>query len=1420
MNNLGSNIYVDTWERPRISNEIMYEEEEKQGVVVNNYLKELEKYKKQLEDNQTEYSLKISELENRLKGAESLTQILTDKDDLNTQEIQVLKNSKQSLQDQIELLNENVREISIKLGTAESDLKIRESKLIILEKQIGELSELNTNYAYELENNFKDSSKKEEKIYNENLIKLKQLQEENLKLSFQLRNTEKAQELAIKTKILENERKLDNQLNDLKQELMMLRAEQQNNERIIKTQHEELIAKDSKLLSVQNENTVKSKQIMDFYSEKKNLQGELHALKNTLELSENNVKLSLLNNIKESAQDVEGNIEYINLNNKYQALNKENILLKSQVKSLQNIEKVNDTFAQSSLKKQIKEQMEKIGTLEKEITNLEKKIIDNDSDLKTKKEVIEQLKNTIETMQKNIDKMSLLIKSKDKELTQNKKQLSELESNILAKDLEIFNLTKQIETMETKLNLGSNDADIRILKEKLNKLQEDLGTQKKEYEEIIEKSNLQVKEKINIIKTNTEELTKLRDEKTDLETRMKTIMWDLEDKNKKISILQEQSSDFQMKIEEVQNNLNLERTEKNAIINKLEVYVQESNNMANLYEAQNLEFKRENQYFRTQIENYNHVIFNTNYQNQKLEEINNDLTKANQNMQIISNDLHNKIQLNNEMEQNDLQLTEEINSYYNLYREDYDSFYIAANEQILNLRQFTMRYITPLLDFLDSFFLLQKAHLLFAKNAHHGFMEGIKQYVDIQYDELTRSKKRLSNFKSQMKKEDLHIALNSYYQTLSIITAYQKKLKDTPQLVVLETYFNQLYSSLFNLKEISQNSLKKVKSKSSVVAIETILGLCYTNETSLEILKNIIKDTNLAWISFSNVVNKIITGVQSFKKHSEEIVQLQLDMVETINFISPSFNNVGNLGCELLMFIKNALIELEDINYGKSRNTLIVNHKNLKKVWEIFDNNGKSELQSQMTYLATLYNLKKVFAMTFIKEKLLKEPDGRDFILSYPARTENEVGILDACFANVSTINNFETGYTLKFGNNNMISNKENKIEVLEILKNASISKEVFFLWMYTMIDRMIIKLEVLSNSNIFVNAYSNEDMNSTFLSIAKNMMYTDFNSQMNFTTGDGVSFFMFQKAFYFIFSNLSVLTSDRQLNNELKIKRKNPIRYLKESFKKVSDKFITSPIQAKDEIIQSVYNTGTKLIDKIKQVKNYSKNTFQNLTHFYLAKGLDALKNVPSKIGQFKTGLVDFVKKQYTRFIPVNKIPSPTNIKPFYTQGTIGDQDIKSEQEIRVIDENMYASVVEQNILEKNLLTGVKKSELNLSLKENDEYDELLEDQYDDDVSTQDDAPEEYTERLNDIDNLQNNHFVSQQRNDHIVKMVQNLKTFKSLPSAKGKNGFQTPQNLDELNIEKPQTIRKLNFSKLGQAGYVSEFNQKFNLSNKANTL
>lgn len=54
-------------------------------------------------------------------------------------------------------------------------------------------------------------------------------------------------------------------------------------------------------------------------------------------------------------------------------------------------------------------------------------------------------------------------------------------------------------------------------------------------------------------------------------------------------------------------------------------------------------------------------------------------------------------------------------------------------------------------------------------------------------------------------------------------------------------------------------------------------------------------------------------------------------MVETINFISPSFNNVGNLGCELLMFIKNALIELEDINYGKSRNTLIVNHKNLKK---------------------------------------------------------------------------------------------------------------------------------------------------------------------------------------------------------------------------------------------------------------------------------------------------------------------------------------------------------------------------------------------------------------------------------------------------------------------------------------------------------
>ena len=1404
MKNLGKNIYVEPQfqERPILPGILINEEMQNNALSV---LRDLESLKKEYQKREEEYAQQMLELKNKLEETQNLTQLLTNKDETNQREIASLTNIQQSLQDEITTLTETMNLIKVKVATTESELIIRQKKLEESEKNLQSLTSSNQQYARDLEEILKNQSIKEKKTISKYMEEIKLLQKKNQDLAFNLSNVEKNQEITIKTKIFENESKIKDEMSKLRIELATVRGQYESEKNLLKNAHDEILSKETSIKSLIHDNKKQLNEIRDYYSEKSKLEQELYSLKMALDVATQQLQTNLLS--RSIVNDSSGDSQM--LQTAIERIAKEKDLM---IKNINDQNKLNSETQQDEIRKLnkiISEQKENILELEQKKAAIETKLYSKDTEYKEKMTSIDSFKLKITELQKKIDDQSLLIKKKDKELGEKTILINEQISKIAALNFEINNLKKEREDMK-KSSSNTTTIEVEQLERKLKLKEIELNTLQNEY---TFKINEMSKEKINSfteLENKQKKINELQEEKDDLEIKISMQNDVLNTKANEILTLKEEISNYVGKIQELSSNVKIQTEEKKKISLQFESLVQQITTITQQYESQSQAFKNENEFLKTRIKNCEMLIGSYDYKNSELEAINTQLIETNKNIQIVTSDLHEKINQSNMNELNDQNIANELQNLYDIYSVDYDNFFNASNEQITNLTLYTKKYTDPLLNYLEAFFTVQKIHLTFARQAQDSIKKGVQKLIDKNYEDLTKSNIRISDFKSAMKKEDLTIALNSYYQTMAIVNSYYKKLDSMPNISNLYSYYNIVYASLQNLLEKAKMSQAKVKSPAHSTSINLIIGLCNKNDSSLGIIKQTFDNITQMMGQFEKFVIQLVYKLNDLKKGNEEIISVHVDLANTLNFIQPSFNSVGQCGNELLMFVKNLKTEIKDQSYGKNRNSLVIKQDILKQAITHLGTNFKSPVQNDLTCLSHLYNLRKFFAKIFCIKKLQTLNDGETYELP---NIKNQIQVLDSCFANVEPSNFYHSGYTINIDNTFYKVNEQNNIHVSNLIVNNDITREALFLWMSSVLLRSIIKLENYSKSNIFVNNYKNTRFDNMMNDIYSYVNNTDLTLTANNQTGDIYNFLNFQKLIFYVFSNLACMKSESLIKNELK-SRQIGIKYLLESEKRNNEILgtnINPIVQTPEAFIIDTYK-DQNLQNKLKRIQNFPKLTFSNLTSCIL--GIRNINYDSQKVDlkKIRETVVDYLIKGSQRFYDSSTIPH-NNKTFFFTEGTIGEKEIKEDQfEMNTGENKIIANLIDQNKLEKSLLIGVKKNELaNLENKIED-FNELPPEMLTiDDISTVEELPEDYLEKINMIDDIGSEQMASNFRNHTVTTLLETPEEFKNVQKTDGHFSLNMPK-LDLLDVAKPKSYRSIkNFNALGQNNFRAEFEPIF---------
>lgn len=1412
MKNLGKNIYVEPQlrERAYLPGILINEEMQENASSV---LRDLENLKKDYEKREEEYTTQMIALKNQLEETQTLTQLLTNKDLTSQKEIESLTSMKQVLQEEIGTLNETISLIKIKMATSESELNARQRKLEESEKNLQSLTSSNQKYARELEEILKNQSIKEKKTIEKYMNDIKALQKKNQELTFTLADVEKNQEINIKKIIFDNETKIREEMGKLRIDLATVRAQSESEKILLKNAQDEILSKETTIKSLQNDNKKQSNEIREFYDEKSKLEQELFSLKMTLDAAQNQLQTTLLS--RALANDTSGDSQ--NYQSALNHLNSEKELL---IKNIENQSRLNTQTQQAEiyrLNRVISDQKLKIDALERTKVTVESKIFSKDQEYKEKMNTIDTFKKQIQELQKKIEEQSLIIKKKDTEIFNQTTAINEYINKISNLNLEINNLKNEVKEIRFNSLMTINlEADELEKKLKLKELE--LATLKNEYTLKITEMSQEKSTTFSELEIKQQKITALEEEKNDLQYKIGVQSEALKNKSVEIITLKEEIKNYIGKIEELSTNMNIEIEDKRKISVQFETLVQQINTITQQYESQSISFRNENEYLRTRIKNAETLIGTYDFKNAELETINAQLNETNKNIQLVTGDLQEKINQNNLNELNDKSVADELQKLYDIYSIDYDNFYNASNEQITNLALFSKKYTDPLLNYLEAFFTIQKIHLTFARQAGNSIKKGIDVIIDKTYENLNQSKTRISNFKSTMKKEDMTIALNSYYQTMAIVNSYYNKLGAMPNIENLYTYYSTVYASLQNLLEKSKISQANVKSPAHSQSIGLIIGLCHKNDTSLGIIKQTFDHITQIISNFEKFVIQLVSKLNELKKENEEIISVHVDLANTLNFIQPSFNNVGVCGNELLMFVKNLKTEIKDQNYGNNRNSIVIKHDVLKEAITHLESNYKSPIQNDLTCMSHLYNLRKFLAKTYCTKKLQTLNEGEIYELP---NIKEQVQVLDSCFANVEKSEFFQNGHTVNIDDKYYKVNDKNNLQVSNLITNNNITKEALFLWIASVLSRCIIKLENYSKSNIFVNNYKNprfDNMINDAYSYANN---TNLALVATNQDGDIYHFLNFQKLIFYVFSNLTCLKSPSLINNEIK-NRKIGIKYLLESEKRNSNvgTSLNPSVVTPENYVIHVYR-DPNLTNKFDRVKNFPKLTFPNITGMILGLQNNTYANQTLDLRRIRTIVVDYLTKQGQRFYDTSSKPNKSK-NFFYTEGTIGEKEIKEDQhEMNTGENTVIANLIDQNKLEKSLLIGVKKNELANKQNNIEDFKDLPPEMLTiDDISTIEELPEDYLEKINTIDEIGVERMASNMRNHTVATLIEYPETFKNIQKTDG--NFTLPVvKLDALDIAKPKNLRQIkNFNALGQNTFKAEFDPIFSNYLRAETV
>ena len=392
---------------------------------------------------------------------------------------------------------------------------------------------------------------------------------------------------------LKNIKSLTNSLSELEQEKKNMEKQinilNKENKKILEEKNDKDEEETLNKIELINENEKKKEEIIS-------LKQQIETLKEKIENKNKDIKdinSDLENKISELNKEInkyKENIDKKDLEIKnMKEENEDNVLKIEELAKKINDDEINIkglNLENRELKENFKEKEKEINKLNNDIKNLNEEIIGLKDEIQNLKQINQKKENKIKIFDEEKNNLVNNFSEKEKEFNENKLKIIDLEQNLEKingekNELNIENekYKKKFQELNNEINklnlfLKEGEDNLKLLEEKYNSLKnEKLNSNKNDIENLIEKNNLIIKEKINLeneIKKMNLDHKNVLDEmllsKGELELKYSETLKEnekLQEKIKQLSILQDN-------LEEQLNALNIKYKENKMILGEKE----------------------------------------------------------------------------------------------------------------------------------------------------------------------------------------------------------------------------------------------------------------------------------------------------------------------------------------------------------------------------------------------------------------------------------------------------------------------------------------------------------------------------------------------------------------------------------------------------------------------------------------------------------------------------------------------------------------------------------------------------------------------------------------------------------------------------------------------------------------------------------
>lgn len=1292
-----------------------------------------------------------NELENKLKlmkeknlDYENEKNVFEKKDAIYQEKLSLYKKQIEGLELEKKSLEETFADLKLKYSKAVAETEIQVERLKRQGEQIGILTESNKKYTKELQE-IQDNLQMNNKAIHEKFAdELQKTQFENHRLQLLLTTADERRELEIQKKIVANDEKHSKILSELKNELLKARQEYTENEIKLRVAQDALLEKEG-LLSHANEKITRQKHDLDrFFAERLKLineQQDRHVAYNSIK---NTVEQMTTMRIEES--DSSEALAIKELNKIIEDLTSKNTTLRQQILDEQGKDTINKTHILIK-EKNIEENLEQIRNLNNEVSEYKRKFIEKDDEIKnltlelSKAQVeIQKMERTISSLKSNVQVLENRVKTSQSTIDDKIYQMAQLNTEKNKYQMLYDEAVHRAQGASINPQLSS---EILMLKEEIEKKNGEIH--KLRLTEIQNVSNAsQSSNEISILKEKLNRFEELEREYENLKETLNSQNIALEDKEAEINDLKGELDDLNQTIRELQNNTNLSIDDRENIQNQ---YHQTLLELANLKNSHN-QLLGENQTLKSQIQNLETELRNVNFERGQSQDIINNLTTITKSIQeerdLVINKMNQERALvsNEELKISDLKIEYEKMAYY------YDLFYALSQSHIVNINLYNQRYIEPFVKYVDSFHTYMKLFKTFSLNSGERLKDCVKKFSKKALGiNVKRSHIRLSRYNSNFNKMQLSNSLNAYYECLNFVQLYSKNQIHEVTFDEVNSAYNDFFAAIQNFVEKVNAALNEITIPASRSALDVISGLTTKLQNSVEQIMNVMKANDTLRININSVTKSIIGIFNSVLKNNNTIKNVVYDCSNILQFSSINCNNVGKVGAELLMNVKNCMIEVSDGDYGKNRNELEIQDKNVIVASQaLFESNKNPPLVNMTSPISHLYDIRNSLCAGLCKH-LVQSQNALSLDRFEAMPITKDLSKLDVIFNYL--IPEHKISLQTKNSTNPFIVNQkayyfdmEAEKAMITGLNQIALTKKHLFMYLGSVFSRYIIKFENLLRSGFFI---SNIDINQQYSKISNTICdYIANFSWDGYLNKEDTDCLLYSKKLIFsMLSNISYITGQNgeQVSKSAIIKKApyflNIERATQFNTTKALDSLSTNtPSQRLELILNNALDDMALTADTILNgLKYIPTSNFSQITASLQNEQTDSLlsaKSIKQSIKELTEGKknmnltkADLTVKGFTNGIQNWKMLTDAKNGYFITTQypAVDNSIIKSANEtIQFGEKPIVGNLGEQEALEKLLNTGIKM--------QNDEFD---------DQSTDDEEPSLMKERFDSFSNLDN---------------------------------------------------------------------------------